>query len=106
MPEVTIDSADLDKVIADFETADPQYTTLEERGLLERLKQRRAKPHCCFPDCLKDAEFSIHGSSGDFEDVTEACEEHAGALLGTPAHLEKENDHWVVHPIAASVAKV
>ena len=56
------------------------------------------KPHCCFLECGADAEFSIHGSTG-FEDVTEACEEHVGALLGTPARAEIENDHWTVHTL-------
>ena len=61
------------------------------------------KPYCCELDCVKDAEFGIYGSSGHFEDVTEACEEHVGALLGTPTWLANENDHWVIHPISASV---
>ena len=56
-------------------------------------------PYCCELACSKDAEFSIHGSSGHFEDVTEACTEHIGALLGTPTWLEKENDHWLVYPM-------
>lgn len=97
--QVTIDFADLDAIIADMERADPQYVTLEERGLLERLQAVRKRPHCCHPDCLNDAEFSIHGSSGHVDDVTEACTDHVGALLGTPARLEKENEHWVVHPM-------
>ncbi len=63
------------------------------------------KPHCCFPECPKDAEFSVHGSSNHFEDVTEACENHVGALLGTAAWLEKENDHWVIHPIECSIRR-
>ena len=55
--------------------------------------------HCCEHDCAKVAEFSIHGSSGHFEDVTESCEDHVGILLGTPTWLVQENDHWVVHPL-------
>jgi len=58
-----------------------------------------AKPYCCALGCSKDAGFSIHGSTGHFEDVTEACESHVGALLGTPAWLPKQNDHWLVYPI-------
>jgi hypothetical protein len=57
-------------------------------------------PYCCEPDCVKDAEFGIYGSSGHFEDVTEACEDHVGILLGTPTWLDKMNDHWVVHSIS------
>lgn len=58
------------------------------------------KPYCCHMACAKDAEFSIHGSSNHFEDVTEACAGHVVALFGTPTWLKKENDHWVVHPIS------
>lgn len=59
------------------------------------------KPYCCHMDCDKDAEFSIHGSSGHFEDVTESCVNHIGALLGTlPQLMPKKNDHWLVYPIA------
>lgn len=60
------------------------------------------KAHCCHTDCDKDAEFSIHGSSGHFEDVTESCEDHVGALLGTPTWLQKENESWSIFPIAYS----
>ena len=60
----------------------------------------RKEPYCCHVGCDKDAEFSVHGSSGHFEDVTETCAEHVGALLGTPTWLKKENEHWVVYPIA------
>jgi len=58
-------------------------------------------PHCCYPECRADAEFSIHGLSG-FEDVTEACEKHVGALFGTPARAEKENEEWRVYSMKAS----
>ena len=57
------------------------------------------KPYCCTLGCPKDAEFFIHGSSGHFEDVTEACEDHIGVLLGTPTWLSKQNDHWLIYPI-------
>lgn len=63
-------------------------------------RHRPAKcPWCCYMDCFEDATFSIHGSSGHFEDITEACADHVGLLLGTPDWLPKNNDHWVVHPI-------
>ena len=67
-----------------------------------RWKKRRAgdKPYCCHILCFRDAEFGIYGSSGHFEDVTEACERHIGSLLGTPTWLHEENDHWLVHPIS------
>jgi hypothetical protein len=71
-------------------------------GLKNRDKHSGA-PHCCHMFCGNDAEFSIHGSSGHFEDVTEACEDHVGALLGTPMWLEKESEHWVVYPIVYSL---
>ena len=57
------------------------------------------KPHCCYPDCPDNAEFSIHGSPGHFEDVTETCEAHVGAFLGTPTWLEKPNEYWLVYPL-------
>ncbi len=57
------------------------------------------KPHCCEHDCTKAAEFSIHGSSGHFEDVTEACEGHVGVLLGTPIWLKAANESWTVFPV-------
>lgn len=105
MRKVIIDSADLDKLIADFESADPQYMTLEDHDLLERLIERRNTPYCCFLNCSNDAEFSVHGSSGHFEDVTETCALHVGLLLGTPTWLEKQNDHWVVHSISVPSTK-
>jgi len=105
--QVKIDSADLDAMITDMERADPQYATLEERGLLERLRAVQKHPRCCEHDCPEDAEFSIHGSSGHFEDVTEACAEHVGKLLGTPTWLlqggKEENEHWTVHPIVGVI---
>ncbi len=66
-----------------------------------RWKKWRAgnKPYCCYMTCFRNAEFGIYGSSGHFEDVTETCAKHVGALLGTPTWLPKMNDHWVVHPL-------
>ena len=58
-----------------------------------------AMPRCCYPDCGKPAEFGIYGSSGHFEDVTETCEDHVGALLGTPTWLARENTHWTIYPL-------
>ena len=75
------------------------------RWLLPQLRERKkfpgapGNPYCCEMHCKKDAEFGIYGSSGHFEDVTEACEEHIGVLLGTPDWLKKKNDHWLVYPI-------
>lgn len=62
------------------------------------------KRHCCFNrrffgGCRRKAEFSIYGSSGHPEDITETCEKHVGGLLGTPTYLKLENKHWVVYPI-------
>lgn len=59
----------------------------------------RGKPYCCHILCFRNAGFGIYGSSGHFEDATEACEGHVGALLGTPMWLKKESEHWVVYPI-------
>ncbi len=39
--KVMISLTDLNKLIADYESADTQYMTLEDRGLLDRLKQNR-----------------------------------------------------------------
>ncbi len=60
------------------------------------------KSHCCHHDCMKDAEFFIYGVPGHWEDTTEACGDHVGALLGTPAWLTKENESWNVYPIEVS----
>ena len=53
-------------------------------------------PHCCEPGCGKPAEFQIAGGSGHFEDVTEACRDHVGALLGTPQWISEDNALWTV----------
>lgn len=53
-------------------------------------------PHCCESGCGKPAEFQIAGGSGHFEDVTEACRDHVGALLGTPQWLPGDNLTWTV----------
>ena len=47
-------------------------------------------------DCTLKADFGIYGGSGHFEDVTEACENHVGELLGSPDWLEKDNTEWTV----------
>ena len=81
---------------------DPDYVEPETiTTVTPRDKYPRApgRPYCCHMDCDNDAEFGIYGSSGHFEDVTEACAEHVGALLGTPMWLEKENEYWAVYPI-------
>ena len=39
--KVLVAVTDLDAMIADLERADPQYTSLEERGLLDRLRAAR-----------------------------------------------------------------
>lgn len=45
--------------------------------------------------CNRIAEFSIVGESGAPDDVTEACEEHVGALLGSAVGA-KLNHSWTV----------
>ena len=55
-----------------------------------------SKPHCCIIECDKNAEYGIYGGSRHFEDVTEACEDHVGALLGTPDWLKQNNTEWTV----------
>ena len=53
---------------------------------------------CCFLTCPLPATFTIYGQSDHPEDVTEACEDHVGSLLGTPDYLERDNISWrVVH---------
>lgn len=59
-------------------------------------------PHCCNPECGKAAEFGIYGAAGHPEDCTEACEDHVGALLGTPMWLPRTNTHWIIYPIEAA----
>lgn len=68
------------------------------RKLWERwaLMRRSQAPWCCYSGCARQAEFSIYGSSGHFEDVTETCERHVGSLLGTPQWLKKDNKSWTV----------
>ncbi len=58
-------------------------------------------PHCCFMGCGRDAEFDLWGSSGHFEDYTQSCVEHVGALLGTPTWLATNNTQWIVVPVGA-----
>lgn len=62
------------------------------------------QPWCCIIECENDAEFEIFGDSNHYEDSTEACEDHVGALLGTPDWLMKmrgrETKEWTVVPIA------
>jgi hypothetical protein len=39
------------------------------------------------------AEFQIWGDEGDPDDVTEACEDHVGVLLGKPARSADRVPH-------------
>lgn len=53
---------------------------------------------CCYltdelVGCGNEAEFTIHGA--DPYDITEACEAHVGALLGSPA-TGPLNESWSV----------
>ena len=57
------------------------------------------KQPCCFPECSKDSEFTIYGSSGHPDDYTESCESHIGILLGTPESVEVSNEYWTVYPV-------
>lgn len=61
-----------------------------------------SKPYCCHQGCGKDAEFRIFGSSRLPDDVTEACQDHVGHLLGTPVGQVPESDAWTVVEIASS----
>ena len=98
----------------DVETyASPNYDparALRERGYV-RVNDPRApaptesevervasKPRCCEHDCTKIAEFTIYGSNGHPENVTEACSDHVGHLCGTPVG-QTEDDHWIVVPL-------
>ena len=60
---------------------------------------------CCHHDCEKDAEFEIYGVGeglDPYSNVTDACEEHVGALLGIPVDEHERGlraDHWRVVPI-------
>jgi len=53
---------------------------------------------CCHADCEKDAEFEIHamGKGVDPYDITHACADHVGHLLGSIT--EYPADHWIVMP--------
>ena len=53
---------------------------------------------CCHLECNKDAEFTIRamGPGVDYFDITQACEQHVGSLLGSIT--ETPADHWVVLP--------
>ena len=46
--------------------------------------------------CGKDAEFAIYGESSHPDDETMGCEDHVGALLGSPTWLKKDNLSWTV----------
>ncbi len=49
---------------------------------------------CCHIPCGELAEFDIYGETRP-DDVTQACEAHVGALLGSPVGA-LENRRWVV----------
>ena len=72
---------------ADFKKRD----LIQQRGDVTR--------HCCYPDCGAEAEFGIYGAPAHPDDATETCEQHVGALLGTPTWKLGENTHWLVYPI-------
>lgn len=52
-----------------------------------------ARNRCCFLNCGDLAAFVIYGEHPD--DYTNACEDHVGALLGTPVG-HPDNCRWVV----------
>lgn len=52
---------------------------------------RKQQLRCCIMECGRPAEFEIYGESNHPEDYTESCEEHVGALLGTPDWLTEDN---------------
>lgn len=63
--------------------------------------------HCCHENCDKPATVEIRGESGLIEDMTNACTEHVGAMLGTPVGSLigapggiPENTSWTVTWIA------
>jgi len=86
--------------IAKFLATEEAVSILEGLGVRSMARPIVTKPHCCYDGCTKDAEFSIHGQHG-FEDVTEACEAHVGALLallGYPLDVEAKG-YWNVYPL-------
>ena len=64
-------------------------------------------PRCCFvfpeddSQCAAEAEFSIHGSNGHPDEVTEVCPAHVGPLLGD-IEGHPPNSHWLVYPLLTS----
>lgn len=79
---------------------------------IDELKQGRgtSTEHdaalCCYIEdadhqrCETDAEFDIYGESGAPDDITQACEAHIGALLGSHPSGH-QNRSWTVYDMAA-----
>jgi hypothetical protein len=51
---------------------------------------------CCLAPCDQPAAYQIIGESNHPDDMTEACVDHVGALLGTPDWLQVDNRAWTV----------
>lgn len=68
------------------------------------MGDKKPPPQCCIMDCDKEADFEIYGESKHPDDATEACEDHVGALLGSPAWLKNQNQSWTVVFLGVLVA--
>ena len=71
------------------------------------------KDRCCFigpglrstlKGCTHDAEFRIYAQDGHPNDWTSSCEEHVGAMLGTPTWKAVENQWWRIQAIVRESA--
>jgi len=61
-----------------------------------RAMERGEYPHCCEQSCPFPADFEIYGEPIHPDDVTHACLNHVGTMLGTPAWKERDNEAWTV----------
>ena len=69
---------------------------------LEEKRPGNGTAYCCEQTCRADASsetiYEIVGECGQ-EDVTHACTEHVGALLGYPHGYDNANGGWHIHAL-------
>ena len=49
--------------------------------------------------CASGADFAIYGMPEHPEDETFSCEEHLGAMIGTPTWRDQPNGSWRIYSV-------